>query len=137
MPGGMPQGVSRRSGPIDCTASRRTALGLGAAAALAAPWPAVAISKKAAESKALMRETAKEQAEALKEYKFAPRPELNDDGTFKESTLKAGSTGELASYYKQKGAVLQVSSPVQLRSVSPPSCLCERPVTHACNRGSM
>lgn len=86
---------------------RRAVLSSAAAAVLSAPHPASALSKKAAEDKMLMKETAKEQKQAMKEYKFAPRPELNDDFTFKESTLKAGSTGELADYYKQKGAVLQ------------------------------
>eukprot|EP00964_Phaeocystis_antarctica_P045614 scaffold26272_cov51-Phaeocystis_antarctica.AAC.2 len=64
-------------------ASRRTALSLGAA--LFAPLPAFATSKEKAKQMAIQKETAKEAKEAMKQYKFAPRPELEygkkPDGT--------------------------------------------------------
>jgi len=47
----------------------------------------------------------------MKEYKYAPRPELVGNAetgySFKEGTVKAGSTGELASYFTEKGAKVQ------------------------------
>ena len=84
-------------------ASRRSAIGLGAA--LCAPLPAFARSKEKAKQDAIQKETAKEAKEAMKQYKAAPRPELvygtKPDGTqgyvFKEGTVKAGSQGELSS----------------------------------------
>ena len=84
-------------------ASRRTALSLGAA--LFAPLPAFATSKEKAKQMAIQKETAKEAKEAMKQYKFAPRPELEygkkPDGTmgyvFVEGTVKPGSQGELSS----------------------------------------
>ena len=84
-------------------ASRRSAISLGAA--LFAPLPAFATSKEKAKNMAMQKETAKQAKEAMKQYKFAPRPELEygkkPDGTmgyvFVEGTVKAGSQGELAS----------------------------------------
>ena len=84
-------------------ASRRSAISLGAA--LFAPLPAFATSKEKAKQMAIQKETAKNAKQAMKEYKFAPRPELEygkkPDGTmgyvFVEGTVKAGSQGELAS----------------------------------------
>lgn len=47
----------------------------------------------------------------MKEYKYAPRPELEGDAesgySFKEGTTGAGSQGELASYFTDKGAKIQ------------------------------
>ena len=84
-------------------ASRRSAISLGAA--LFAPLPAFAKSKEKAKQEAIQKETAKNAKQAMKEYKYAPRPELEyglkPDGTmgyiYKEGTVKAGSQGELAS----------------------------------------
>ena len=84
-------------------ASRRSAIGLGAA--LFAPLPALARSKAAAKADAIQKETAKEAKVAMKQYKSAPRPELEygikPDGTtgyiYKEGTVKSGSQGELSS----------------------------------------
>ena len=79
--------------------SRRAAVGFGAA--LVAPLPAVAKSKEAAKKEALQKATQKEARQAMKEYKFAPRPELEyvegKGYIYKEGTVKAGSQGELAS----------------------------------------
>ena len=92
---------------------RRAVLG-GSAAALfssAYPSPAFARSKEKAAEKALQKATAKEAREAMKEYKLAPRPELVGNAEtgykYKEGTVKAGSTGELASYFTEKGAKIQ------------------------------
>ena len=94
--------------PMDRRAVLRSA---ATATVLAAPFPAVARSKEKAASKATTKATAKEAQQAMKEYKFAPRPELvkGADGSykFKEGTVKAGSQGELASYFNVKGASLQ------------------------------
>lgn len=93
---------------------RRTAIGsaaLGLMAIAAAPGPAAARSKEKAKEKAIQKATASEARQAMKEYKFAPRPELVGDAStgysFKEGTVKAGSTGELAGYFKDKGADIQ------------------------------
>tara|TARA_B110001452_G_scaffold69251_1_gene55870 strand:- start:294 stop:833 length:540 start_codon:yes stop_codon:yes gene_type:complete len=94
--------------PMDRRAVLRSA---ATATVLAAPFPAVARSKQAAAEKATQKATAKEAQQAMKEYKFAPRPELEKtaDGSykFKEGTVKAGSQGELSSYFNQKGASIQ------------------------------
>ena len=96
--------------PPPAALDRRAVLG-AAATLLAAPLPAAAKSKARAAAAALQKETAKEQAQAMKEYKLAPRPELVGDATtgykFKEGTVKDGSTGELASYFKDKGSQVQ------------------------------
>ena len=84
-------------------ASRRSAISLGAA--LFAPLPAFAKSKEKAKQDAIQKETAKNAKQAMKEYKYAPRPELEygkkPDGTmgyiYKEGTVKAGSQGKLSS----------------------------------------
>ena len=75
-------------------ASRRSAISLGAA--LFAPLPAFAKSKEKAKQEAIQKETAKNAKQAMKEYKYAPRPELEyglkPDGTmgyiYKEGTVK-------------------------------------------------
>lgn len=94
---------------------RRAVLG-GATAALfssSCPSPAFARSKEKAKEMAMQKATAKEAREAMKEYKFAPRPELVGNAEtgykFKEGTVKEGSTGELASYFTQKGAKIQAN----------------------------
>ena len=80
--------------------SRRTAV-VGLGAALVVPLPAVAKSKEKAKQEAMQKETAKEARQAMKEYKFAPRPELEyvegKGYIYKEGTVKAGSQGELSS----------------------------------------
>jgi len=57
--------------------------------------------------------TASEARQAMKEYKYAPRPELVGSAetgyAFKAGTVQAGSQGELSSYFKQKGATIQAS----------------------------
>lgn len=92
------------------TVGRRAVLA-GAAAISTVPLPAVALSKEKAKEKALQKETASEAKQAMKEYKFAPRPELQGDAktgyTYKEGTVGAGSQGELAGYFKDKGAKIQ------------------------------
>merc|ERR1719401_244012 len=101
-------------------ASRRSAISLGAA--LFAPLPALAKSKEKAKNEAIQRETAKEAKQAMKEYKYAPRPELEyglkPDGTmgyiYKEGTVKAGSQGELASFFTEKGAELKAERAADL-----------------------
>ena len=82
--------------PVD----RRAVLsGTAAVALLTSPWPAVATSKEKARQKAIMKETAAETRQAIKEYKYAPRPVV--EGTmetgyrYKEGTFQAGSTGEV------------------------------------------
>jgi hypothetical protein len=89
----------------------RRAVFSGGAAALAGPMPAFARSKEKAAEKALQKQTAAEARQAMKEYKYAPRPELVGSAetgySYKEGTVKAGSTGELSSYFSDKGAVLQ------------------------------
>merc|ERR1719353_2711162 len=48
----------------------------------------------------------------MKEYKFAPRPELIEvDGKYqyKEGTVKEGSIGELSGYFNEKGAQIQAN----------------------------
>ena len=96
--------------PVDRRAVLRSA---ATATVLAAPFPAVARSKEKAAEKATQKATAREAREAMKEYKFAPRPELERaaDGSykFKEGTVKAGSQGELASYFNEKGATIQAN----------------------------
>lgn len=71
----------------------------------------MARSKEKAAEKALQKATAAEARQAMKEYKYAPRPELIGNAetgySFKEGTVKAGSTGELASYFTEKGATVQ------------------------------
>ena len=46
--------------------------------------------------------------QAIKEYKTAPRPELvgsmETGYSFKEGTVKAGSTGQLSDYFYEKCA---------------------------------
>ena len=54
---------------------RRAALAT-AAALFAAPLPAFAKSKAKAEQQAIQKATRREAQQAMKEYKFAPRPEL-------------------------------------------------------------
>mmetsp|Transcript_38699 Transcript_38699/g.115840 ORF Transcript_38699/g.115840 Transcript_38699/m.115840 type:complete len:184 (-) Transcript_38699:827-1378(-) len=95
--------------------SRRSALTLAAAgiAPLAPLLPASARSKEKAAEKALQKATASEARQAMKEYKYAPRPELVGSAetgyAFKAGTVQAGSQGELSSYFKQKGATIQAS----------------------------
>ena len=104
--------------PLD----RRAVLNSGAVAAVAAlgavPLPAVAISKKKAQEKAMQKETAAEARQAMKEYKLAPRPELvgslETGYKYKEGTVKSGSTGELASYFKDKGDKVQAEYQAEL-----------------------
>ena len=90
---------------------RRAVLSATAAAGFALPLPAVAKSKKKAAEEAVQKETAKEAKQAMKEYKYAPRPELvrNADGSYSyvEGTVKEGSIGEVAGYFKEKGAIIQ------------------------------
>jgi hypothetical protein len=78
-----------------------------------APMPAFAKSKEKAKEKALQKETAKEAQQAMKEYKLAPRPELVGNAetgySYKADTVKSGSTGELASYFKDKGDKVQAT----------------------------
>ncbi|KAL3914252.1 MAG: hypothetical protein SGPRY_007687 [Prymnesium sp.] len=93
--------------------SRRAVLSSSLAPALvvSVPLPALARSKEKAEEKAIQKATAKEARQAMKEYKYAPRPvlegSLETGYSFKEGTVKAGSTGELASYFNEKGATIQ------------------------------
>jgi len=93
------------------TLGRRSVVLGGAAALASAPTGAFALSKSKAAEKALQKETAKEAREAMKEYKFAPRPVLEGNAasgySYKEGTVGAGSQGELASYFKDKGAKIQ------------------------------
>lgn len=92
---------------------RRAVLSAAAAAAFSSSHvlPAAATSKKKAAEKALQKSTAKEAREAMKEYKTAPRPELLGNAetgySYKAGTVKAGSQGELASYFNDKGAKIQ------------------------------
>ena len=90
---------------------RRAVLSAAVPALLATPLPAAAKSKEAAKKKAMQKETASEVRQAMKEYKTAPRPELVGNAqtgyTYKADTVKAGSQGELASYFKEKGSVIQ------------------------------
>ena len=87
--------------------------GAATAALLGAPFPAAARSKEKAAEKALQKATAAEARQAMKEYKLAPRPELVGNSqtgyTFKEGTVKAGSSGELAGYFTEKGATIQAN----------------------------
>ena len=56
---------------------RRAVLsGAATTAVLATPFPAAARSKEKAAEKALQKATAAEARQAMKEYKFAPRPEV-------------------------------------------------------------
>ena len=84
---------------------------LGSSALLLAPSPGWARSKEKAKEKAIQKETAAEVRQAIKEYKYAPRPELTGSAetgyTFKEGTVSAGSNGELAGYFSKKGEVLR------------------------------
>ena len=89
------------------TLGRRAVL---SAAALLTSTPlreASAKSKEKAAEKAIQKETAKEARQAMKEYKFAPRPVLEGNAetgyTYKDGTVTAGSQGELATYFTQKG----------------------------------
>ena len=90
---------------------RRAVLSGAASAALLAPLPAFARSKEKAAEKAMQKATAGEARQAMKEYKFAPRPELVGNAetgySYKSGTVKDGSTGEMASYFKDKGAKIQ------------------------------
>ena len=87
---------------------------LSGTAAVLAPMPAMAKSKKKAEEEAVQKATAKEARQAMKEYKYAPRPVLEGNAetgyTFKEGTVSAGSTGELAGYFQEKGASIQAQA---------------------------
>ena len=114
-------------------ASRRSAISLGAA--LFAPLPAFATSKEKAKNMALQKETAKQAKEAMKQYKFAPRPELEygkkPDGTmgyvFVEGTVKPGSQGELASCERRRTpptARHPQRHPPRHPPLHPPSTLC-------------
>ena len=98
------------SGPL---LDRRAVFSGAATAALLAPFPAAARSKEKAAEKALQKATAAEARQAMKEYKTAPRPELignsKDGYSFKEGTIKAGSSGELAGYFTEKGATIQAN----------------------------
>ena len=73
--------------------------------------PAFARSKEKAAEKALQKQTAAEARQAMKEYKYAPRPELVGNAetgySYKAGTVQAGSTGELSSYFTEKGAKIQ------------------------------
>lgn len=97
------------SSPMD----RRAVLGgtVTAASLLVSPLPASARSKEKAKEKAMQKATAGEARQAMKEYKYAPRPELVGNAEtgykFKEGTVKEGSTGELASYFTDKGSNIQ------------------------------
>ena len=96
---------------LDGVHSRRAVLGGALATATLVPMPAFAMSKEKAREKAMQKETAKEAAQAMKEYKLAPRPELVGSAetgySYKADTIKSGSTGELASYFKDKGDKVQ------------------------------
>uniref|UniRef100_A0A7S2JG32 PS II complex 12 kDa extrinsic protein n=1 Tax=Haptolina brevifila TaxID=156173 RepID=A0A7S2JG32_9EUKA len=92
-------------------ASNRRAVISGAAALLPAaltPSPVFARSKEEAKKKAAMKETAAEARQAMKEYKFAPRPELEGNAetgyAYKTGSITAGSQGEAADYFKVKGS---------------------------------
>mmetsp|Transcript_69180 Transcript_69180/g.114997 ORF Transcript_69180/g.114997 Transcript_69180/m.114997 type:complete len:187 (+) Transcript_69180:57-617(+) len=80
-------------------------------AALHPLQPTLAKSKEKAAEKAAQKATAREAREAMKEYKFAPRPELEGDAitgySYKPGTVKEGSIGELSGYFKEKGATIQ------------------------------
>ena len=107
-------------------ASRRSAISLGAA--LFAPLPAFAKSKEKAKQEAIQKETAKNAKQAMKEYKYAPRPELEyglkPDGTmgyiYKEGTVKAGSQGELASceHHTRASHAAPTAAPTPAHSVA-------------------
>ena len=90
--------------------ARRAVLS-GAAAALVSPLPAFARSKEKAKEKAMQKATAGEVRQAMKEYKYAPRPELVGNAqtgySFKDGTTGGASQGELSSYFKDKGAKIQ------------------------------
>jgi len=91
---------------------RRAVLsGAATASVLAAPLPAFATSKEKARQKALQKETAAEARQAMKEYKYAPRPELVGNAetgySYKQGTVQAGSTGELSAYFTDKGSKIQ------------------------------
>lgn len=91
---------------------RRAALGAALSTAALHPLqPALAKSKEKAAEKAAQKATAREAREAMKEYKFAPRPELEGDAvtgySYKPGTVKEGSIGELSGYFKEKGATIQ------------------------------
>ena len=91
--------------------SRWAVLSGGAATAAMAPIPAFARSKEKAKEKAMQKATASEARQAMKEYKYAPRPELLGNAetgySYKAGTIQAGSTGELSSYFKEKGTTIQ------------------------------
>ena len=94
--------------PVD----RRAVLsGAATAAVLASPLPAMARSKEKAAEKALQKATAAEARQAMKEYKYAPRPVLEGNAetgyTFKAGTTGGASQGELAGYFKDKGSKIQ------------------------------
>lgn len=95
--------------PLD----RRAVLSGALTTAALAPMPAFAKSKEKAKEQALQKETAKEAKQAMKEYKTAPRPELVGNAetgySYKADTVKAGSTGELATYFKDKGDKVQAT----------------------------
>ena len=77
--------------------------------------PAFATSKSKAASKALQKQTAAEAKQAMKEYKFAPRPVLEGNAetgyAYKAGTVTAGSQGELAGYFK--GALARACLPTR------------------------
>jgi len=91
--------------PQTALLNRRAVLG-GAATAIL-PLPAFAKSKEKAKEEAVQKATAKEARQAMKEYKFAPRPVLEGNAEtgykYKEGTIGAGSQGEVAAYFKEKG----------------------------------
>jgi len=99
--------------PPSGTLGRRAALSgaASAAATLSVPMPAFAKSKKKAEEEATQKATAKEARQAMKEYKYAPRPVLEGNAetgySFKEGTVKPGSSGEMAGYFLEKGKDIQ------------------------------
>jgi len=99
-----PSPTSRRSALSSCAAALTT---------ISAVPAAHAKSKKKAAEEATQKETAKEARQAMREYKYAPRPELignaKDGYSFKEGTVTAGSQGELASYFTEKGAKIQAT----------------------------
>ena len=96
--------------PPTTLVDRRAVIG-GAAAAALMPMPAFARSKEKARQMAIQKETAAEARQAMKEYKFAPRPVLEGNAEtgykFKDGTVKSGANGEMASYFKVKGEELQ------------------------------
>jgi len=97
--------------PQQAPLDRRAVLSGAAAAAALMPASAMARSKEKAAEKAAQKATAAEARQAMKEYKYAPRPVLEGNAetgySYKAGTVQAGSTGELSSYFKDKGAMIQ------------------------------